>query len=388
MSAITLENELYADIKLDNKDIPGSAPNFLEELSIIENVAAVPVMSMIVNDTADLFSTTSPLTDGNKFSITIGTSMTEVSENKSLDFRLFNWQGTQYQNGFKYELNAILDNHKFITDIKNAAYIGTSSSVLEQIAANCGMDYENSEICSDSQTWLNFCETQSIFTRKIVQHSYIPNGCMASAVTATNSLIYKDIVKAINGEAIAEFNNMSAIPNSDFESVHLMREYRPSSSAGFMNAWLNYGYVVVEDTLEGLNKTYTSTVLTSTSGGSAAVNTDVSSDQTASRKDYVVQDCGNTHKDYWRGYHNNIRILSLFSQKLVCMVDRVTNLSPLDVIQVKLLNAETGKSTGYTGKYIIGAKKTVIKGTRYAEFFELYRNTVPQEGSASLANTK
>jgi hypothetical protein len=386
MSIISLDSQLYADIKIDGKNIPANIPNFVSELTIIENVAGIPVMSAVLNDEHAILCDEFPLTDSNRFTISVGTSMQDLKENCSFDFRLFNWAANQFQNGFKYKINAMYDNPKYTTAITAKAYKGNSTYVLSQIANHCGLDFIGTQNCLDNQTWLNLNDNLAIFAKKVVQHSYYQNGCMCLALSANGNLIYKDIIGALNGEAVAEFNSHDDSPTSGFETVYLLREYAPSSSAGFMNAWLNYGYTIIEDFLNGSTESYSSTTLTSSCGGSAVINKDVCSSIKTSRKEYTIQDAGNTHPYYWKAYHHNLRILSLFSQRFVFLVDRVTNVEPLDVISLRILNVTTGNPTAFSGKYIVGAKKTIIKGTKYAEIFEVYRNTYPKQGSLNLSN--
>jgi hypothetical protein len=384
MSIISLENQLYVDLKIDDKDIPTGLPNFLSELSVIENVAGVPVLSMVINDGEGVISESLPFTEGNKISIIAATSMKELSENRSLDFRLFNWKAVQYQNGFRYKISAIFDNNNYVNEVISKAYTGSSNYVLSEIAKVCKLDFVGQDSCLDSQTWLNFSDTLATFSRKVVQHSFVQNGCMAMAISSVGDLIYKDIIKAINGEPDCSFD--SSVP--DYENnIFLLQEYSPSSSAGFMNSWLNYGYTAVEDFLSGESAVYDAVTLTSTSGGSAVVNQEMSSSIKATRKDYIIQDCGNTHSRYFKTYHNNLRILALFSQKMIFLVDQITNLIPLDVVHLNILNGNSGRPTIFSGKYIIGAKKTLIKGTKYAEIFEVYRNTVPNQGTTNLSKS-
>jgi hypothetical protein len=383
MTEISLEGQVFIDLKIDDQDIPSGLPNFLQELAIIENVAGVPVMTMTINDSQGFISENIPLTDGNKFSIVIARTLSDLKERASLDFRLFNWNAVQFQQGFTYKVNAIFDNNKFVTEVISKAYLGSTDYVLSEVAKSCDLTYESTATCADTQQWLNFSDTLSTFVRKVVQHSFLQGGCMASAISADGTLIYKDLLGSINGEPDQTFD--SAIPDEK-KDILLLQEFSPSSSAGFMNAWLNYGYISVEDFLTGKSAVYDSVTLTTTSGGSAAINSDVSSEVGSVRKDYIVQDCGNTHERYWKAFHNNIRILSLFSQKMIFIVDQVTELDLLDVVYLNIRGAADNKPTTFSGKYIIGAKKTMVKGTKYAEIFEVYRNTLPKKGTAKLAS--
>lgn len=385
MSVCGLSDQLYLDLKIDDKDIPTSMVNFLEEVYVLEDVAGLPLLYLEVNDTVGLFSDIIPLTDSNKFSVTIGKNLQDIKENKSLDFRLFNWKATQYQTGFKYQISCIFDNYKFVKGIKQKAYKGSSTSVIKEVATDCGLDYVGNAECADAQTWLNFSDPLATFANKVTQHSNSQSGCMALAVCANNDIVYKDIIKSINGDPDVIFSTVQLDSEAgDENESYLIREFSPSSSAGFLNAWINYGYVVIEDLLNGNTRKYSSCTLTS-DGGSAVINQDVAGTVVV-RRDYVPQDCGNTHSNYWKSYHNNIRIIGLFSQKISFLVDSVTNLSLLDVVQMDIYNSATNIPSSYSGKYIIGTKKSLIKGTKYAEIFEVYRSTVPETGEVKLAS--
>ena len=205
---------------------------------------------------------------------------------------------------------------------------------------------------------------------------------MGLVLTASNELIYRDMLASLSGEPKKIFSTIDE--NSDIKAINI-REFSPSSSSGFMNSWVNYGYTSIEDTLVGETIAHSGISL-KTDAGLPVINADVSSSMQSTRKDYVPQDCGNCHPKYWSSYNNNIRMLGLFSQKVVFLVDTQTDLRPLDCIQLNLYNGATGKSLSYSGKYIIGAKKRVIKGTKYAELFEVYRPTVPKQGTTNLVS--
>lgn len=383
MSTISLDNQLFMEIKIDDKDIPTSLVNFLKQAYVIENVGfQAPALVLELNDSIGVFSNTIPITDGNKITITLGDSPSSLKENYSMDFRVFSWSAKQYQEGLTYTIHCIFDNYAYIKNVKQMALKGPSQDVIKTIAEDCNIDFICTDQCSDTQTWLNFSDTLAMFASNIAKHSLSPKGCMVLALTAVNDLLYVDIVKALASDAEAVFTSGELTNEASF----LIREFSISSDAGFYNSWLNYGYIGVEDLLTGVSKEYRGLEYT-TFDGLLPINSDVSESIQSVRKDYYPQDCGNTHSKYWLAKNNNIRILGLFSQKIVILVDKATNISLLAVVEVKLFNTATHEPLKYSGKYIVGAKKTLIKGTKYAEIFELYRPTVPLKGTASLAST-
>jgi hypothetical protein len=410
MSVIALDGQLFLDLKVDDQDLPVAGVDFLDQITMLQDVSSgIPTLTLTVNDSEGIFSDLHPLSDANKFSITIGKDKDELSSNRPYEFRLFSWKAIQYSRGLKYVIHAVLDNYKFIKKIKTKAYKGTSYKVIKEIVEDCGLDFvgdSSGDPCSDEQTWINVCDPVAIFIKKITQHSYSENGVMLACASFNGDFIYKNINNAFSEstQPYASFDsdldskktdntttspattsNPSSIGGTDFSSSpdkYTMREYTTSSSSGFLNSWVNYGYKMIEDLMSGSNEEYSGVSIPS-ADGAASINTEISDQIEIARRDYAPIDCGNTYPKYWKAYHRNLRMLGLFSQKSTFLVDTVTNLQPLDPIDLKFYNLSTGKPNGYSGRYIVGAHKIVIKGTKYAELFEVYKMTVPKTSSSS-----
>jgi len=370
MSIISLDGQIYLDLKIDDQDLR-TQTNFLDSAYIIESVSSlIPTMAMVINDEADTLVNDFKIMDGNKFTMVLGTSQTELAENYPLNFRLFSFKGNRYQAGYKYAISGIFDSPRFTQDAPQKVYKGGSADALSSLASDCGIDFEAGSKTSDYQTWLNAGETMSLFARRIAQHSHKENGLMQLCLLANNTLMYQDVIEAVNRTNVQY--KFVTNQSDQSEDSFLMTDWSPSSRAGFFNSWINYGYNLIEPSLDGVQH-FNNEISLSTGYSLPSVNQQVTDMVEISRTDYAPIDCGNTHDNYWKAFHNNLRLSGLFNQSLICMVPAVTNLSPLEPVQVEIYNANTARPNNYSGTYIISAKKSLIKGTRYVEIFELLR---------------
>lgn len=387
MSLIALQDQLYLDLKIDSKDFPAMT-NFMDEVAIVENVGSlVPTFSMVVNDSEDVFMDSLSLTDGNKFSMILGKDISEVSgddANKSKNFRLFSYKARRYQTGYKYHISGIYDAPKFTVESKQQCLTGSTNTVLGILAKEAGLDYEGTATV-DSQEWYNVSDTGSVFARKIAQHSFTPNGLMLLCLSSNNILYYKNVIDILNQAPKHSFSSVEESKQStSFDGkTFVLADWEIGSTAGFMNHWLNYGYVLNEHLLDGSDKKHDSISL-ATSGNFVAINADVSENIEQARADYALIDCGNTHPNYWLGFHANLRRIGMFTQRIIVIVNQVTNLNILETADVSIYNSLTGKPSPICGTYLVTAKKTIIKGTRYSEIFELLKPSVTNAGGTNL----
>jgi len=391
---IPVRDQIFLDIKINDKDFDKAMQNFLEHIEILEDTASgIPTLSLIINDMQDILSTDQPFSDGDKITIRIGKDIQEISENYPFDFRLFSWQAKRTQAGMTYTITAVLDRYSYIKNISTFYQEGNSLDVLSAIAGKCNLDFVTNANSSDKQVWLNIADTRSVFAKKIVSHSYIPSGALALAVTANGNMVCKDIVKTLKESPKTIFTSIPEDSNTPSETysgnaklstpssnansdtpTKVVREYNPSSSSGFLNSWVNYGFSLHEDLLTGDHFKHKD-LSVDPGSGTIAINNEIKSQVDTGKVTYAPQDCGNTHEKYWYAYYQNLRIMALFSQRVTILIDEVSNLDLLDLVELRLYN-NSGILNAFSGKYVVASKKTIIRGTKYAEILEVYRMSV------------
>jgi hypothetical protein len=210
----------------------------------------------------------------------------------------------------------------------------------------------------------------STFARKVAKHSFLSDGLMQLCCYADNTLVFVDVLAALNKKS--EYRFVSSEVADSPEQTWMMNDWIPSSSAGFFNSWLNYGYSFVECKLDGIASEHSSIQL-NTGYANSSVSDSVTGMIDVARRDYAPIDCGNTHEHYWEAYHANMRRAALFNQCLKTIIPTVTNLNPLECLLAECYNSNSGKLNNHSGKYLVSAKKTIVRGTKYAELFELLR---------------
>lgn len=390
---IIIDGRIFVDILIDGNPLPTSA-NLVERLTMTEgNGALSPAVELILNDHSGHLGRDLALTDGNEILITIGKSASSINT-VPRQYRLFGYKQLITAYGPQIQAIGTLDAPGYLTSSTIEAYKGTTSQALLEIAVRSKMCYSgpedyNGRNMSDSQKWRAVCQSRASHAQDISRHGYLDeHSGMMLVATSLGCLKYRNLSDVID-TPIEKIKRIfiHSVPTASKDSdkiVYEVRAARDRSVSGLMNNWQNYGSTRFEHTLDGVQEAHKS-VDVKTQGSFLAINAQVSDTVVKARREYGPLDCGNTHKNYERALYQNIRQLSLFSEKLSILVTAVTDVQLLDAVIYRQANADITEPVKNSDVYIVIGKSILLKGgMSYAERIELARMSITTKGKSIL----
>ena len=98
-------------------------------------------------------------------------------------------------------------------------------------------------------------------------------------------------------------------------------------------------------------------------------------------------DCSNTHDQFDRAYYQNVRLLSLFCERMSVLIPAPTDIQLFDTVVYRQSNNDISKAAEPTDKYIVMGKTVFVKGKNYAERIELCRMSVTNKGASKMTTS-
>jgi len=393
-AALNIDGLAFCTLDIENASVPPSM-NMIETILIMDGFGmGLPVMRMRLYDEDDKLSRDLNLKNGTLVTIRLGKSAQEAPSYK---YRVFGWSRTRSSTGKILSIVLIFDAPKFGAGAYSEYFEGATSLVMQQMAELSGLKYDGpAKTTDDNQNWLNLNTTRLAFSEDVAMRGYANDqSCMARLVSMDGTLIYKDLMALLN-----ETPKFSLAHNTDGAGgngkVINVRAAKDKSVAGLFTHYVNYGHKSFGHSFED-EFTAIETLDVKAQGAGLPVNPDVLAQlqERGSRVSYTGLDYGtgpeegfNVHEHYERAYYQNVRLLSLFSERLVAITDSATELRSFSAIEFNQGAGAKGSSAptpaDVTGKYIVGGKCVVIKnGTKYSEVFYLYRPFIGEAGNTN-----
>lgn len=382
IATLHISEQVFMEIEIADTPMPPT-PNFVHQVFVRDGFGvAVPTLELFLYDQKGTLTSDLALMEGKKIKITIAKNT--GSKTLVRNFKVFGISALDSHTGHLLRVVCILDVPKYAAKTLSKAYKGSSNSAMQQIAAECGVQFDGHST-SDNMTWLRVCQTLNSFSEDIALHGYAGNtSCMARVLTSDNVLRYKDLffqAKQTGKATIAHNSNVQSVEGK----LLLAREVQPKSEGGIMSYWMNYGYSQFEHDLSG--KPTASLEATAPISQGIPINTKVKSVVGQARMDYLGWDTGmapttasNVHQYYRKARYQNMRFYGLYSEAMSTLVEEYSELQPLDPVRLEyniMQNSSFVSNHRFTGKYIVGNKTMAItNGARYYEILKLYRANV------------
>lgn len=399
---IYIKGIVYLEVMIGGKAID-QALNLFNDIILTESVAAlVPSAKLTLNDHADVLRKKFAFSDGNAFSIVMGKDPADVrtTERKYVLFSVSPANLSGY-NAHSTVL-AYANLPKYITKSSRRAYKGTSEDVLREIAEENELEFSGPSDADsgsagasldDSQTWINSCKSSALFAQhEVARHGYINDKSgMVMVVTSLNELRYRNIIDVAMTapDKIDHYflHNASYSGEESSKIIYAVREARYKSDAGLMNNYINYGAIRTGPNLEGEHDVYDKIDVTVGDSDFLVINKNISSAvDSVARIDYSNLDCGNTHRNYYKAVHQNVRILAMFTERISLITYDPTAVGLLDPVIFKQTDVSNLEPAKETDVYVVLGKTIMVhNGQNYVERIELGRMTVKEPGSTSLA---
>lgn len=399
---IYIKGIVYLDVMVGGKAID-QAINLFNDIVLTESVATlVPSAKLTLNDHADVMKKQFALSDGNAFSIVMGKDPADVrtTERKYILFSVKPANLSGYDAHSTVLAYANLP--KYITRSSRKSYKGTSEDVLREIAEENELKFSGPSdtdsgsagaSLDDNQTWINSCKSSALFAQhEVARHGYINDKSgMVMVVTSLGEMKYRNIIDVAMTapDKIDHYflHNATYSGEESSKVIYAVREARYKSDAGLMNNYINYGAIRTGPNLDGEHDLYDKIDVTVGDSDFLVINRNISSAVgNVARIDYSNLDCGNTHKNYYKALHQNVRILAMFTERISLITYDPTAVGLLDPVifkQTDVSNLEPAKETDVY--VVIGKTIMVHNGQNYVERIELGRMTVKEPGSNSLA---
>lgn len=350
-------------------------PAQVQSFYIVENIKqSVPTFSFNFMIGGDIVSNIN-ISDGSLLTFKITNSNVKKLINYKMSFRTFNVPLIKTSsNLFLYSINGVLNTYKYVFERKLGCFKGNSYDAIKSIAAECGLTYSsNINNTNDSMNWPSNLFSYAKLSNYISSYGWIDNSSsMVIGLTANRKLKYNDInhFSENNIDAVLYLNATSNIPKK-YKNINRYRitDAINKSLSGTLNTGNIYGYELTQHTLNNEIKTY-KTVDALRHTLDFDINQNLYNEINNVKLKYAPIDCGNTHPNFSKAYHQNQRIKALFPISIEMITNEPTNLELLSKVYVDVVNSVNKNSkTSTSGLYLIVAKTiAIIEGFYYEKF--------------------
>lgn len=350
-----LENHIMVSLSIDGANLPldgvMTLGHFKGKASLTRKL---PTFNMELVDTIGAISSGGLMHDGAKIQLTL-----EVAGIKQVtNWRIFTHKSTPIGRSVSYYVEGYLDSPLWWAGTATSNISGTSSEAIQAIARQCSIQCE-ATATADKKLWLQQGRTYAGFAAHVAQHGWAsPSSCMVLGYDMTNLIVYKD--------AGAEPRTVGRITNnvSNDKSI-FVHSYFPESHAGAGNKHAAYQSTLHRQSLVAPSVTRDLTVKPNSLNPQRNVQI-VNTIQTGYPRHSRV-DVGNSSDVTELGRHQNIRIGSLFTQKITAL----TTMQPmpfrlLDWVDYDMmLQAYEQSDVENSGSYLTTERLFLIQGTQY-----------------------
>lgn len=394
-ASLNIDGIAFCTLDIEGAQMPPS-PNLIENIMIFEGFGmGLPTMKLSLFDENETLSRDLNLQNGTQIKLRLGKSAAAAPE---YAFSVFGWKRPNNAQGKVLHVVCILNKPKFSAGAFCEAFEGTSANAMQQVAELSGLLYEGPKTpTADTQYWINLNTTRISFTEDMAMRGFTnPQSCMCRVVRADGTLVYKDLMEVLKEEP--EFKLCLNTEGTGGGSTISVRAAKDASTSGLFTHFINYGHKLFSHSFDGEDTAIESLDINATGAG-VPVNAQILSEikERGSRVSYSGFDFGtgpedgyNYHENYEQAYYQNVRLLSLFSERVTAIADTVTEIKSLTSIDFEQGSNAKGSPApnDVAGRYLVGGKTIVIKnGTKYAEAFYLYRPFITEEGNANGAKS-
>lgn len=365
--ALYVQNRLYLQIVIGGIEIPIDVLNSVGYVHIVEHVRLLlPQLSMSITDATKFFTLNNVLVDGAIISITVG----NVNRTQKFEFRLFSYTDVDGV----YTITGYLNLPKYWLESRDTAILGTSSTVLKEIATTCGLTYEGPST-SDFQLWHPYNSKYAKFAKEIAQASWADaNSCMQLAITRDKRM---RLLNVSNFSAAASVELLSNRTTSSFSlpvtSINVL------TKSGFLNGETGY-----QDTLIGQSLTTTtdqdiSELVVRKNSATLSMNAGIKSQLEQARVRYAPIDVGNVNQNFHRATYQNARLAGYFSFGAEVLVPQLTDSNILDTVSCDMTKSDVTGVQEISGKFLVTSKVLYIQGLNVYQKIEVFRhgNNIP-----------
>lgn len=328
----------------------------LSELNIIESTRLfIPTLYLQVEDGIGFFQQY-PLIDGTKIRISMVTQGTVLTQS---EFVVYGSRNNFNGSGSTYKIDGYLNAPLYWFASSCECYKATSSSVISQIAAYCGL---NSDTVStaDSQLWAQGNRTYCAFVHYLTSHGYRSGtSYLVSAVTADGTLKLRDVNNLTD-----EMQNVVCYTTK--ENYYTCTDINITSESAISNGFGGgYAFSLVNQQTNGTPQICKEL---SVKVNEKNLNLDADLGKAVKRSriahGYIRAD---TNQNFWLGTYQNERYAKVYTVNADLIINSYTKLTPLSRFNLVTLDEQHQADETNSGTYIVVSRCIIIRGANYAE---------------------
>lgn len=384
-----INGQLALSLKVDGTEIPlGSGP----KLQVYINQSCrqmLPASRLEIPDFSNIFGTQVPINDGSLIELNMNDDQQLAHPNSTI-FRTF---GTPHRKPFQqfmtYSVIGLLDATSYIRGNPPNAIKGSSTDVLKTIATKMNFTFIDSLNTNDNMTWRPGRETWGSFAGQTARHGWIgEQSALLHSVDERRQLRYVDVNDLfanapIKAHIIYGGNNSNNSNISSNLPRYFANSYKAVNRSGMLNNWLALGHRMTQANILGGSNDRFAAIKGMTINNSLDISkTSLQQINGMARIDLPPLNTGNTHDNFIKARHQNMRGLATYSQNVYVLMPMTTGLNLFDMVEFEVAAAGfTDKST--SGIYSITNMTRAIINSRYYEKIELTASG-PQSDNADL----
>lgn len=363
--AYLVSGQTEISVFIADKEYPLEAINLLNWMHISTTFRhKLPMVGFQILDVQHVFDRIG-LLDGTPLRIVIKAN---GKDSKTFVFRKFNHRREFTGEAYTWSIYGYWDAPKYWTATSIGSKRGTSSSVLSEIANECGLKYDGPST-NDSQLWLPRNRSFSAWAQDIVDHSWVnATSCMALGVDLNGTMRVKNVndLPAPTQKIIGYTYATDALTAVDIQI---------SASSGLNNALSGYQNMRVAQSVTSEETQLTIKDLAFTPDvKSPLYNQDLRNTLQRGAVRFSPIDAGNVHANYERAQYQNTRYRNLFSLGLEALMVDTVDVDLGERITVALQNEANGQDNPNSGVYTVTGHAIYTQGANYAEKLGLARH--------------
>lgn len=355
-----LKDELELTIYFNGEEYPLDSGNSFNELRLSESTKLIlPTLYLNIVDSANTLLDKGFL-DGTIIKLCILSKGKVLQE---LEFVLYSYRVSYNGGAYSYEIDAYLNVPKYWCGVLMNPLQGSSSSIMQQIAQNCGLVYEG-DVSQDRRSVCSLNTPYWQLARKVCNTAWGGNqACFHHGVTLDKVLRFKNIMRI--SKVTKTLKAFNAPEGKDELSIS---SYFCTSNSGSLNRAGGYREIlVIQSVVENPE------VIKEISIKTDSNNPDVS----ASIRDQIQRgyirfspiSCSLGDNNLNKGKYYSGRIDKIFSYDISMQGTEPTKLALFDLVDFVAKGKDETPDSVVSGKYILTGKTITIQGAVYSETY-------------------
>jgi hypothetical protein len=369
----SVRGQVYVALKINGQEIDFARVHYGHFVLRTHVGFFLPSLDFELQDHADALRD-NPMKDGDVVEVAL--SEDDTDDPPFRRYRVFKARHTKILGtGTVIQALAYYDAPAYVLDKKMRAFRDrTSSSVVEEIAGECGLPVR-ADATADRQTWVCRNLTYAQWLKKeLLVRSY---GSETSAYVAgvsylSGTLHYRDV-----SALMMQRPSQTLAPELGERLGQTITDARPRAYAGLLNSvgggygLVGSGYDLTEDATERNTEV-------SVLRAQGRLNQGADLQAYNPRAEFDPINVGNVHEKYAKAKNQNVRILSTYTEGLEVMLGGYNPVDIMDTVAAKInyVTSRTQVDDFLSNPYVVVGKASVIKSSLYAEKLELVRNNI------------